>query len=180
MYPDCFSLVHLPLPYKFKPTQKNRNSSISFSTFPRISSLTPLTPPHNLNPLAGRIPNPPVNISLPRKIGASIPTAHRDNNVTFLNGFARKGLWFLTREVDSLFQHGFLDDRVYGGRWGGAGGVDLDGVAGEVGEVGCGYLGAAGIVDAEKEDGWGIMNITPVILLAGGNECGTRDLCITS
>lgn len=31
--------------------------------------------------------------------------------------------------------------------------MDLDGVAGEVGEVGCGYLGAAGIVDAEKEDG---------------------------
>ena len=45
------------------------------------------------------------------------------------------------------------DDLVYGGRWGGAGGVNLDGVAGEVGEVGCGYLGAAGVVDAEEEDG---------------------------
>lgn len=31
--------------------------------------------------------------------------------------------------------------------------MDLDGVAGEVGEVGCGYLGAAGVVDAEEEDG---------------------------
>lgn len=32
--------------------------------------------------------------------------------------------------------------------------MHLDGIViGEVGEVGCGYLGAAGVVDAEEEDG---------------------------
>lgn len=45
------------------------------------------------------------------------------------------------------------NDQVYVWPWGRASRVDLDSVAIEVGEVGCGYLGAANVVDAGEEDG---------------------------
>ncbi len=49
--------------------------------------------------------------------------------------------------------HGLDGGRVDLVGRGGAGGADLDAVAGEVGQPGGGHLGAAGVVDADEQHG---------------------------
>ena len=95
----------------------------------------------------------PVEVSLAREDGASIAAAHADNHIAGLDCPGRENLRFLVCEIDTVLAHGFNDSRVDGVGWGRAGGEDFDSISGEVRKVPGSHLGAASVVDTDKQHG---------------------------
>ena len=102
--------------------------------------------------MPGGVIESPVEVALAGEDGADVAAPHGDDDIAGLDGVSGEDLGFLVGEVDAFFAHGFDDDMVDGVGRGRSGGADFDGVAGEVGEVAGGHLGAAGVVDADEQD----------------------------
>ena len=104
--------------------------------------------------LPGGVVEFPVLVAFAGEEGAGVAAAHGDDDVGGLDGFGGEDLRGVGGDVDADFGHGLDGD-----------GVDLVGgfadpaertsirVAGEVAQVAGGHLGAAGVVDADEQDG---------------------------
>src|SRR5699024_4867088 len=114
--------------------------------------------------LAGGVDELPVLVAFAGEDGAGVAAAHGDDDVRGGHGVNGELLGFLTGDVDADLDHGRYGDGVDLLDGLGAGGADVDAVAGEVGEPSGGHLGAAGIVDADKEHGRLVRHGVPVSL----------------
>lgn len=108
---------------------------------------------HRLDALAGGVVELPVLVPLAGEEGALVAAAHRDDHVGLLDGFGGEDLRLLGGDVDAELRHRGHGDRVDLVRGLGAGGQDLDPVAGQVAEEARGHLRAPGVVDADEQDG---------------------------
>jgi len=93
----------------------------------------------------------PVEVSLAGEEGAGVAAAHGDDDVTGLDRLGGEDLGFLVGEINSFLAHRFDDSRVDGIPRGRARGADLDRVSSEVAQVAGSHLGAAGVVDTDKQ-----------------------------
>lgn len=108
---------------------------------------------HSIEALSSRIVQLPVEVAFASEERANVPAAHGDDDVAGLDCVGGEDFGLLFGKIDALFPHGFDNDWIDGICWGRSGGADFDGVAGERCQEAGGNLGAAGVVNADEEDG---------------------------
>src|SRR5665648_524606 len=134
---------------------------------------------HRLDALARRVVQRPVLVALAREDRADVPAAHRDHDVGRLHSLGGQHLGALGPDVDAHLEHRLDRDRVDPVRRKGAGGPDLDGSAGQLGQEARRHLGTSGVVHADEQDaGAGRVGhayiLTYVESLVQAGRCGGR------
>jgi hypothetical protein len=95
----------------------------------------------------------PVFVAFAGIVGAAVAAAHGDDHIGGFDGVCGEDFGLFGGDVDALFSQG-LDGYgvdLVGGF--GAGRADFDTAAREMVEVAGGHLGAAGVVDANEQNG---------------------------
>ena len=110
---------------------------------------------HGGDPEPGRVVELPVLVALAGEDRAGVTAAHRDDDIGGADDLVGPWLRVLAGDVDADFGHRVDGRRVDLGSRFGTAGVHQDAVAGEVLQPAGGHLGAAGVVDAEEQDGGG-------------------------
>ena len=105
-----------------------------------------------------RIVQLPVEQSGPRVDRTLVAAAHRYDHIDVADHLVGPTNRFCVRDVDRNLSHGLHGRRVHRLCRSGAGGIDAHPVAGQMAHPAGPHLGAAGIVDAEKEDAGGSLH----------------------